>query len=76
MLHHTAQTRWDPQKLVPIVRSIARGLYHLHSRRPRIMHRDIKPANVFVSKPSAPPRVMKIFLRISTYACIYGLAML
>jgi serine/threonine protein kinase len=30
------------------MRSIARGLLHLHSRQPAILHRDIKPANVFV----------------------------
>jgi serine/threonine protein kinase len=35
-------------KLLPLMRSIARGLLHLHSRQPAILHRDIKPANVFV----------------------------
>ncbi|KAK9811688.1 hypothetical protein WJX72_008422 [[Myrmecia] bisecta] len=49
MLHHTAQNkRWDPVKVVPVVRSIARGMLHLHTRRPPILHRDLKPGNIFV----------------------------
>jgi serine/threonine protein kinase len=42
------QSRPDLPKLLPLMRSIARGLLHLHSRQPAILHRDIKPANVFV----------------------------
>lgn len=38
----------DPSKLLPIVRSIARGMLHLHTRSPPIMHRDLKPANIFI----------------------------
>lgn len=38
----------DPNKLLPIVRSIARGMLHLHTRKPAIMHRDLKPGNLFI----------------------------
>ena len=38
----------DPRKLLTIVRSIARGVFHLHTRRPPILHRDISPKNVFI----------------------------
>lgn len=31
--------RLDPLKLLPIVRSMARGMLHLHTRRPAIFHR-------------------------------------
>ncbi|KAI8475778.1 MAG: hypothetical protein J3K34DRAFT_480500 [Monoraphidium minutum] len=40
----------DMQKLLPLVRGIARAMLHLHTRRPHpILHRDLKPANVFVA---------------------------
>ena len=44
-------------RLLPLVRSIARGMLHLHTRRPPILHRDLKPANVFVGAlgPGLPP---------------------
>ena len=40
--------RLDPLKLLPIVRSVARGMLHLHTRRPAILHRDLKPGNLFL----------------------------
>ncbi|KAL4522997.1 hypothetical protein Ndes2526A_g07715 [Nannochloris sp. 'desiccata'] len=46
MLHHSAPQQWEPARLVPLVRSIARGMHHLHSRG--IVHRDLKPANIFI----------------------------
>lgn len=50
MLIHqrSASSALDPTKLLPIVRSIARGMLHLHTRTPAVMHRDLKPANVFI----------------------------
>lgn len=42
------QDRQDLVKLLPLLRGIARGLLHLHTRRPAILHRDIKPANIFI----------------------------
>ena len=48
MLHHSAATRWDAAKLVNMVRSIARGMLHLHTRKPPMLHRDLKPGNIFV----------------------------
>jgi serine/threonine protein kinase len=41
-------SKMDPCKLLPIVRSIARGMLHLHTRSPPILHRDLKPANIFI----------------------------
>jgi serine/threonine protein kinase len=41
--------RPDLTKLLPLMRSVARGVLHLHTRRPPILHRDIKPANIFLS---------------------------
>jgi hypothetical protein len=38
----------DPGKLLPIVRSIARGMFHLHTKKPAILHRDLKPGNLFI----------------------------
>eukprot|EP00890_Picochlorum_soloecismus_P005201 jgi/Picsp_1/5682/NSC_03041-R1_protein kinase domain containing protein len=46
MLHYSAPTPWDPLRLIPLVRAIARAIYHLHSRS--ILHRDLKPANILV----------------------------
>ena len=40
--------KMDPTKLLPIVRSIARGMLHLHTRSPPVLHRDLKPANIFI----------------------------
>ncbi|DBA89209.1 hypothetical protein WJX77_000076 [Trebouxia sp. C0004] len=48
MLHHSAAARWDSAKLVSMVRSIARGMLHLHTRKPPMLHRDLKPGNIFV----------------------------
>lgn len=48
LLHGTAQAELDAYKLVSWVRAIARGMLHLHTRKPPILHRDLKPANIFV----------------------------
>ncbi|KDD72105.1 protein kinase, partial [Helicosporidium sp. ATCC 50920] len=45
-LHFSSGARWDARKMVPIVRSVARGMHHLHTRG--LLHRDIKPGNIFV----------------------------
>lgn len=50
MLHHSAATRWDSAKLLNLVRSIARGMLHLHTRKPPMLHRDLKPGNIFVGE--------------------------
>ncbi len=50
MLHHSAAARWDSAKLVSMVRSIARGMLHLHTRKPPMLHRDLKPGNIFVGE--------------------------
>ena len=52
MLHHSAAARWDAAKLVSMVRSIARGMLHLHTRKPPMLHRDLKPGNIFVGEPA------------------------
>lgn len=41
-------TRPDVPKLLRLMRGVARGLLHLHTRQPAILHRDIKPANILV----------------------------
>jgi serine/threonine protein kinase len=33
----------DLSKVLPLARGVARGMMHLHSRRPPILHRDLKP---------------------------------
>ncbi|KAK9801881.1 hypothetical protein WJX73_006907 [Symbiochloris irregularis] len=48
LLHHNMALPWDPLRLLRMVRSIARGMLHLHTRKPPILHRDLKPANIFV----------------------------
>ena len=51
LLHYTSRSvQWDPVNLLPIIRGICRGMYHLHSRG--ILHRDIKPANIFIGHGS------------------------
>jgi len=44
----SATSTFDPTKLLPIARSIARGMLHLHCRLPPVFHRDLKPANIFI----------------------------
>ncbi len=44
----SASSSVDPTKLLPIARSIARGMLHLHCRLPPVFHRDLKPANIFI----------------------------
>lgn len=53
LLHGTAQSELDAFKLASWVRAVARGMLHLHTRKPPILHRDLKPANIFVGKPFA-----------------------
>lgn len=36
-------------RLLPLLRHVARGVYHLHTRSPPVLHRDIKPSNIFIS---------------------------
>ena len=48
LLHHTASKHMEVSRLLLLIRSIARGMLHLHTRRPPILHRDLKPANIFV----------------------------
>ena len=51
MLHYTSRSiQWHPLKLLPLIRGICRGMYHLHSRS--ILHRDLKPANIFIGHGS------------------------
>lgn len=45
---HAALTRPDVVKLLVLMRGVARGLLHLHTRSPAILHRDIKPANILI----------------------------
>ena len=53
LLHHTASKHMEVSRLLLLIRSIARGMLHLHTRRPPILHRDLKPANIFVG--ALPP---------------------
>lgn len=46
MVHQTMSARWDLRKVLQIVKGIARGMFHLHTRRPPILHRDIKPGEL------------------------------
>ena len=51
MLHYTSRSiQWHPIKLLPLIRGICRGMYHLHSRG--IIHRDLKPGNIFIGHGS------------------------
>ncbi len=50
LIHHTSSHKLEPLKLLPIVRSIARGMLHLHTRRPAILHRDLKLGNLFIGR--------------------------
>ena len=54
LLHHTASKRMEVSRLLLLIRSIARGMLHLHTRRPPILHRDLKPANIFVGGRGCP----------------------
>jgi len=64
MLHHSAAARWDSAKLVSMVRSIARGMLHLHTRKPPMLHRDLKPGNIFVGKAAGrAPDLLSLFCR-------------
>lgn len=44
-----ALARPDVVKLLVLMRGVARGILHLHTRSPAILHRDIKPGNIFIS---------------------------
>jgi len=48
LIHKGSASTIDPSKLLPIARSIARGMLHLHRRLPPIFHRDLKPGNIFI----------------------------
>lgn len=48
LIHKGSAATIDPNKLLPIARSIARGMLHLHRRLPPIFHRDLKPGNIFI----------------------------
>jgi hypothetical protein len=48
LIHKGSASTIDPNKLLPIARSIARGMLHLHRRLPPIFHRDLKPGNIFI----------------------------
>jgi serine/threonine protein kinase len=48
LVHQSSSHRLEPSKLLPIVRAVARGMLHLHTRSPPILHRDLKPGNIFI----------------------------
>ena len=74
MLHHSAAARWDSAKLVSMVRSIARGMLHLHTRKPPMLHRDLKPGNIFVGKAACRARDALSFLcRNTVYRGMFAL---
>lgn len=48
MVHQTMTNRWETAKVLQVVRAVARGMMHLHNRKPPILHRDLKPGNIFI----------------------------
>ncbi|KDD71782.1 hypothetical protein H632_c4410p0, partial [Helicosporidium sp. ATCC 50920] len=54
LIHHGTPRQLDPLRVVPLARGIARGLLHLHTRRPPILHRDVKPGNVLLGSGGVP----------------------
>ncbi|KAL6784057.1 hypothetical protein ACKKBG_A04630 [Auxenochlorella protothecoides x Auxenochlorella symbiontica] len=44
----------DAARLLPLVRGMARGLLHLHTRTPPLQHRDIKLSNVLLGPGGVP----------------------
>ena len=45
-----AHHRLHPSKLLPVARLLARGMLHLHTRKPPVLHRDLKPSNLFLGE--------------------------
>lgn len=50
----TASPILDPGRLVSMARGIARGVLHLHTRRPSLCHRDIKLSNILLGPGGVP----------------------
>jgi len=48
LVHQTRTVKWELRKVLQIMRGIARGMFHLHTKRPPILHRDLKPGNIFI----------------------------